>query len=65
MTTKNQRELAEHRRREAFSVWVDALRLKGSMRKLDLERISDDEWSEYEKPTSPCPAPSKDGKIQI
>jgi hypothetical protein len=62
MTTYNQRVLHQQKLREAFSLWVDALRLKGSMRKLDLERISEEEWKEYEKPTGPCPPPRKDDR---
>ena len=46
--------LAEHRRREAFSVWVDAIRLRAVMSGIELDRISDDEWKEYDRPTVPC-----------
>jgi hypothetical protein len=52
-TTPGQRVLAEHRRREAFSVWVDALRLRAVMRGIELDRITDGEWEEYDRPTVP------------
>lgn len=53
--TVQQRELRKQKRNEAFSVWVDALRLRGSMRGLLLERITDTEWKEYDLPTYSCP----------
>lgn len=53
--TIQQRELRKQKRNEAFSVWVDCICLRGSMRGLVLERITVDEWKEYDSPTYACP----------
>jgi hypothetical protein len=57
--TAQQRELRKQKRNEAFSVWVDTIRLRGSMRGLLLERITVDEWKEYDSPTYACPSYSE------
>jgi len=54
-TTKEQRLLADERRKQHFVDWVDAMRLRASMRQLVLGRISEEEWQEYDRPTAPCP----------
>lgn len=46
--SKEIRDLAEQRRRERFSLWVDGMRLRASMQSLELPRISEDEWNHYE-----------------
>jgi hypothetical protein len=33
-------------------MWVDAMRLRGSVHDLSLDRITEEEWKEYEKPTA-------------
>lgn len=50
--TPTVRELLRQKRNEAFSVWVDALRLRGAMKRLELERITETEWNEYDRPTA-------------
>lgn len=49
--TPGQRELAAHRRRQAFEDWVEALRLRAVMEKVLIEPLTADERKEYERPT--------------
>lgn len=57
--TQQQRAYAKQRLHTAFSDFVDALRLRGCMKGLVLERITPEEWKEYENPTVPCPSERK------
>lgn len=52
MATGAVRELLRQRKHEEFVVWVDAMRLRAAMQAIHLDRITENEWKEYEKPTA-------------
>lgn len=46
------REEHQQAKHEAFSDWVDAMRLRAVVKGLHLDRITEEEWKAYERPTA-------------